>query len=252
MFFRRLLVISLLVAVPLGLVLANAPEHFYNDPDNLHPDPDYVPGEYPLADVYNAQAVYRQRRGELAAQRLAAGSDALATQGLGELTFSSIKNESADVLGYFREYLGVVRLEQGRPAGVTLVIDVNSLDTAIPGRNNRILNLLLESYEPAGAFSEVMLDRLEGKFPAWSEWPEGAVHSVIGKGTVRLNGVTRPIEARLEAVREKGFLKVRILEPVELRLSDFGFRERIYTLMQACNHKSISNAVEISAELYLK
>jgi hypothetical protein len=164
----------------------------------------------------------------------------------------SVKNENASVLGYFRDYIGAARMRDGLPERMDLLVNVNSLDTAVPGRNNRILDLLFRSatpdlgtcslefrhFDPSGATGEVLSD--------------GQPHPVAAAGTIVLNGVTRPLQAALQVRREGSVWIVETVEPVEIRLSDFAFGDAIYALMASCNHVSIADAVRVNAILYMR
>ena len=237
-----LLLLSLLVPVP--QLPAGAPAHYYNDPRNLNPDPNYRPGDYPMEDTNLARAMYTERKLELA-HRLDQGGY-IATLGVGEIAFSSLKNESASVLGYFRNYFGIAKIGKQGVESVELVIDINSLDTAIPGRNNRILRLFFQSMKPEYGTAVISLKRFE---PAGER--KGA-RLVRASGEIRLNGVTKPLQARLAYHQENETWHVDTVAPIELKISDFNFGGRIYDLMKSCNHKSIANLVTVNAHLRLR
>ncbi len=223
---------------------AAAPAHYYNDPKYINPDPNYTPGDYPMADTNQARALYAEQKRELA-KRL--DDEAyIATLGTGEITYTAIKNESATVLGYFRNYFGVARMGKKGVESVDLLIDVNSMDTAIPGRNNRILTLFFESMKPQFGTAAIHLSHFE------SAGKREGRHLVRASGEIRLNGVTRPISATLAYKRTGKTWSVQTASPIALQISDFGFGDRIYELMKACNHKSIGNRVEVKVDLRLR
>jgi polyisoprenoid-binding protein YceI len=233
-------------------VSKKAPEHFFNNPANLNPDPDYTPGDFPLADIYKAQTIFYTQRSELIAAADVASGDYLYTVGAGEVSFSVMKNETAPVLGYFRDYLGVVKMGPNGPEKMTMVIDINSLDTGVPGRNNRILNLFFESMKPDWGTARVEFDKFDLHGNTLETLEDGQLHRIEAYGTLTLNGKTQKMSAYLKVLKQGGTWAVETEEPVPLFISDFGFGQRIYELMKSCNHKSMGNEVRINAKLYFR
>ncbi|MSR77209.1 MAG: YceI family protein [Candidatus Omnitrophica bacterium] len=230
---------------------AEAPEHFYNANENLNPDPKYTPGDVPLEDTNKARSFYTAEQQELAASGDTA-SEVLYTLGHGEISFSAVKNETANVLGFFRNYFGVVKIKDGIPVGLTMVIDINSLDTAVPGRNNRILNLLFRSMTPELGTARVEFQELDWGGKSFAEAGDGAVHGIKASGTLDLNGVQKPITASLNLQKQKGIWAVETASPISILISDYQFENRVYELMKSCNHKSIGNQVDVKVELFFK
>ena len=227
-------------------------EHYYNDPANIHPDPDYTPGDFPLGDVYEAKTIYFLKKGELAESLIEGGEGAVSTLGLGEITFSSVKNESAEVLGYFRDYLAVASIGKKGPERLELLIDINSLDTAVPGRNNRILNLFFHSMKGELGHAVVVFDQFEWGKSSFRSWKEGKTYSIRASGSIMLNGVNRGISATLDVTPKNRGWVVETQEPIALLISDFQFGNRVYDLMKSCSHKSVGDAVGVRVQLYFK
>lgn len=246
--FRIFLIASMLF-IPASLVRAEAPDYFYNDPANINPDPDYTPGDYPLADVYPAETAFFSKKAEMInGEAIAAGMD-VTTSSIGEVTFASTKNETATVLGYFRNYLGVGHFGETGLESVDILIDINSLDTAVPGRNHRILNIFFESMKEQFGQAAVHFDTFDGGAKV-KALQEGDSLTLTAGGTITLNGVTQPLIATLNMTKQAGKWLVETTEPVRLMISDFAFGDRIYTLMKECNHKSIANQVDVRVKLY--
>ena len=228
------------------------PERYYNDPANVNPDPDYTPGDFPLGDVYEAKTIYYLKKGVLAESLIEGGEGAISTLGLGEISFSSVKNESAEVLGYFRDYLAIASMGKQGPERLEMLIDINSLDTAVPGRNNRILNLFFHSMKGALGHAVVVFDQFDWGKRSFKSWREGKTYSIRASGSIMLNGVTRELSAMLDVTpRNRGWV-VETQEPIALLISDFQFGNRVYDLLKSCNHKSIGNSVGIRVQLYFK
>ena len=227
-------------------------EHFYNDPSNIHPDPDYVPGDFPLGDVYAAKTIYFLKKAVLAESLIEGGEGVVSTLGVGEVSFSIAKNESAEVLGYFRDYLAVISMNKEGPERMEMLIDINSLDTAVPGRNNRILNLFFRSMESDLGDAVVVFDQFDLGKRSFKSWREGKTYSIQASGSIVLNGVARNISATLEVTPKNRGWVVETQEPIALLISDFQFGSRIYDLMKSCNHKSVGNTVGVRVQLYFK
>jgi polyisoprenoid-binding protein YceI len=227
------------------------PEHFYNPPENINPDPNYTPGDFQLPDTNNARGFYQTKKEELANVFSADGSN-LVTLAVGEVSFSSTKNETASVLGYFRNYFGVVQADpEGHFKQMDLIVDINSLDTAVPGRNNRILALLFESQDPEKGVATLQFDRLE-EFPTFREVHEGDPYEVKASGRMILRGVTKTLSASLQIEKRGSLWAVETREPIVVFLSDFGFENQVYAMMKSCNHQSLGNAVKVNVKLYFK
>ena len=250
--FKKLGLVFCVVFLPGPLAMAEVPEHYYNPPENINPDPNYTPGDLPLADIAQSEMIYYAKKTELAAKQDVADPKYLTTLGRGEITFSSIKNETKPVLGYFRDFWGLAFLGENGPASVEFVIDVNSLDTGVPGRNHRILNLFFESMKPEWGTVVVNFSSFDLGGLGWADFTDGVAHPLTAGGTVTLNGVTRSITAKLNAAVQNNTWVIESAEPLKLLISDFDFGERPLELMRSCNHASLGNAVEIKVKLYFK
>lgn len=227
-------------------------EHFYNDPNYIEVDPNYTPGSFPLSDVNDARTYFYIKKAELVKPEDSLKWGRLFSLGLGKLTFTSLKNKTVPVLGYFRSYSAILDYDQNRLIRLQMVIDVNSLDTAVPGRNNRLLGIFFKSMTPSLGTAIVDLDQLDMKGESLQVFGDGKSRKVFARGSILLNEVVRPIEVELEVVKTEETWVVKMVEPLNLMISDFGFGDRVYELLRSCNHKSISNAVKINAELYFK
>jgi len=249
--------LGLFVALSLTVLGAQAsraaePEHFYNATEHVNPDPNYVPGDYALPEVHGARTVYQAKRDELSAAHALLDPDTLVTLNTGQVTFSALKNEAAEVLGYFRGFFGVLKLENGAPARMDMLIDINSLDTAVPGRNNRILDLFFQSSKPELGTAAVSFDQFDLEGRTLADMQEGTEYSLSASGKLTLNQVEKEVRARLGVTRTGSGWMVKTLEPLEILISDFAFTERVPAFLKACNHKALGNRVKVNVELMLK
>ncbi len=247
---QTLLVSYLLVSflLPSAGRAAEAPQHFYNAAENLDSDPAFIPPFVPLEDTSEARMVYYAARDGLVQQYDVTKVEHLAALGVGEVQFTNMKNETLPVAGFFRHYTAFAVVENNVPVRMEMLIDINSLDTGVPGRNHRILNVFFESMKPALGSARIVFDRFEGDAALKDE--EGAVSFFTAVGNLTLNEVTRPVTAELQVTRLGDVWVAETVEPVRLLISDFGFGERVLALMISCNHQSISNEVTIQTKLY--
>jgi hypothetical protein len=224
-----------------------APANWANDPKNLNPDPNYVPGPYAMPDQFAARTDYEARRAELVKLDEVGDAKKLFTLSTGEIAFGAVKNETARVQGYFRNWFGVAKLGAKGIDSMDVLIDVNSLDTAVPGRNYRILNILFDATKPELGTALVRFDKfdLKGK-------PLAKAKSITASGTIDLNGTKKPITAELKVEKKGSTYLVETEKPIALLLSDFALGARVPALLKECNHKSIGNTVEVSVKLALR
>lgn len=249
--FCMMLVIGFLAAGS-AILQAAQPENFYNAPENVNPDPNYTPGPYTLPEVHGARTVYQTKRDALAAAHSLLDPGTLVTVNAGQVTFSALKNETAEVLGYFRGFFGVLTLEAGAPSRMDMVIDINSLDTAVPGRNNRILDLFFQSSKPELGTASVYFDQFDLGGKTFSEMQDGTEYAITASGKLTLNQVEKEVQARLGVTKVGSGWTVKTLAPLEVYISDFSLSERVPAFLKACNHKALGNRVKVNVELLLK
>lgn len=223
---------------------------FQNSPEFINPDTTYVPGDYPLAETANARAVYLATKQGL--ESAVHDPDAAVSLNAGEITWTSYKDGGKPVLGYFRNYFGVMKFSRKGIERANLVIDVNSLDSAIPGRTNRILNLFFESMKPELGTAELKLTEFTIDEKSFRAAEQGKAQTVSASGTLTLNGVTKDIATTLTIAKQGKTWSVETSRPLLLLISDFGFGGRVYSLMKECNHRSLGNAVRVNAKLYFR
>lgn len=233
-------------------MFADAPEHFCNAPENLNPDPDFTPGDWPVPDPFAVRTVYYQRLSEMVTEEGVSSADRLQTIGIGEVRCTILKNETAEVLGYFRNFFGSMRLGKQGPEQMSMIVDINSLDTGVPGRNHRILDFFFQSSKPEWGTALLSFDRFDLQGEKWAAWDDGLAHPIRAQGTIEMNGVKQPVAADLNVWRSQRTWIAESREPIQLQIMDFNFGERVYAMMKSCNHKSVSNKVQVKVKLYLK
>jgi hypothetical protein len=224
--------------------------HFLNSPQYVNPDPNYVPGDYPLAEVANARAVYHTLKQGL--ENAVHDEQSAVTVNAGEVAWTSIKDSTKPVLGYFRNYFGVLKWSKKGIENAEIVIDVNSLDSAVPGRNNRILNIFFESMKPEFGAAELKLTKFDLDEKGMRMLEAGTSQNVTATGTLSLNGVTNEASVLLKLSKKGRTWFVETVGPLTILITDHGFGGRVFALMKECNHRSLANAVRVSAKLIFR
>lgn len=224
------------------------PEHYVNKSKSFNSDPDYVPGDYPAPDTKASDENYTVMVDNLDPE----GDilDVMREEG-DEITYTAIKNKTASVLGYFRTYDGYISFKEGKFNKAELLINVNSTDSGIPGRDNRIISLFFQSMKPELGTAVLILDKITDGNPYIAAVQNGAVHQIKTSGLFTFGAVTLSINAMLQVQwdPEKEILSVQTAEPVEILISDLKLDGNVPALMEECNHKSLGNLIKISCKL---
>lgn len=154
--------------------------------------------------------------------------------------FLSVKNSNIAELHYFKVMAGAIADD-----GATQVaIDLDSVETLIPIRNQRLRELLFETVRfPAATLSaEVPAEVLT--------LPAGESRGVELPLTLDLHGNTVTYEAKLLVTSlADGNLQAVLAEPLLVKVEDFGLAEGVATLREVAGLKSISTNIPISGQL---
>ena len=229
------------------------PEHFYNPPENLNPDPAYLPGGFPMPDQTAALADYQAQKDKLMLQPLQPGDELFGVgEDVSELKMTAIKNETTPVLAYFRRFGGYLLFRGGAFSGAGLLVSLNAFDSGVPGRDGRVMTIFFRSFDPRFSSARIRLDELVEGPAALKELADGKAHEVGAKGTLTLNGVTKPIQPAIRVQWSENQWTVSSVSPLEILLSDFDLDDQAPALMKACNHKAIGNRIALEWNVVLK
>lgn len=160
------------------------------------------------------------------------------------LNFISIKNGSVAETHSFGSMFGYV----GNDGAVQLSIDLDSVDTAIDIRDQRMRELLFETGDfPAanikGQVAPAIIEALE---------PGSVVTSDLGV-TLSLHGVEAEVTVPVLVISESGgMLRVISTRPVVVSASDFNLGGGVEALQKVAGLASISTAVPVSFHLVFK
>ncbi|GAB5412474.1 MAG: YceI family protein [Congregibacter sp.] len=154
--------------------------------------------------------------------------------------FLSVKNSNIAELHYFKVMAGAIADD-----GATQVaIDLDSVETLIPIRNQRLRELLFETVRfPAANLSAAVPEDV-------LTLPAGESRGVELPVTLDLHGNTVTYEAKLLVTSlADGNLQAVLAEPLLVKVEDFGLAEGVATLREVAGLKSISTNIPISGQL---
>lgn len=157
------------------------------------------------------------------------------------LSFVTTKAVDVGEVHYFDSLTGQV--DKGGRA--TLVIDLASVNTGIPIRDERMQNLLFEtvSFPDASLSADVPLAQL-------AELKAGETETITLKGKLGIRGVDAPVTSRASVTKlADGSLQVSSNEPLLINAKDFGLLKGIEKLREVAGLPSIGQSVAVSFQL---
>lgn len=160
------------------------------------------------------------------------------------LHFVSIKKDKIAETHSFQRLSGSISSD----GAAKIIIDLASVETNIPIRNERMKSLLLETAVYPTAEVSATLDEAQ-----LTNIPLGATIILPTTLTLDLHGQSKAIQAELRVTSiEGGALLVTTVRPVLLSAFDFGLDAGIQKLMEVANLPSISTAVPVTFTLIFK
>jgi len=157
------------------------------------------------------------------------------------LNFVSIKNNSIGETHAFKSIVGFV----GKDGRVQLAIDLDSVETQIPIRNERMRELLFQTalFPTANITAQVAPEVLAAIAQG------GAVNTDVTV-TLSLHGVQQSLSVPvLVSGDETGVLRVITPKPVIVSAADFGLDGGVTALREIAGLNSISTAVPVTLNL---
>jgi len=157
------------------------------------------------------------------------------------IEFISVKAAAFAESNSFKEMHGVVS-EEGE---AQIVIPLDSVETNIDIRNERMREFLFETDEHPTAMVSATID-----LDALSDLEAGARQNVEFSGEITLHGATAPFETTLTVTRlSDARVLVETTDPVILYADEFDLMAGIDKLMELAGLPSITPAVPVSASL---
>jgi polyisoprenoid-binding protein YceI len=157
------------------------------------------------------------------------------------INFVSIKNDSVGEVHSFASLVGFI----GDAGNVQLTISLDSVETLITVRNERIRELL---FETAKFPSAQMTAKVEPALLA--EAAKGGVVNAELPVTLSLHGKDKTLTVPVVAVGAgDGSLRVLTTRPVLVNAADFGLESGVAALQKVAGLKAISHAVPVTLQL---
>lgn len=154
------------------------------------------------------------------------------------LTFVSIKNTHVAEVHRFHNLSGGV----SKSGQLRLGVDLTSVDTQVPIRDERMREMLFETAQHPRATLSARLD------PAvLQDLPVGQSKPISTEATLDLHGQSRPIQIEALVIRPSDReLLVTSLRPVIINAADFGLADGIEALRAVVELPNISLAVPVT------
>ena len=154
--------------------------------------------------------------------------------------FMTVKNASVAELHHFKVVAGSVSDE----GAAQVTIDLDSVETLIPIRNQRMREMLFETVRFPSA-------TLNARVPAdLAEMKAGETRAVDLEVSIDLHGTIAPYIAKTNVTRlADGSLQVALAEPILVRAADFGLDGGIEMLREVAGLQNIATAVPVDATL---
>lgn len=186
----------------------------------------------PLMSLCLAVLLLVSARGSLAAWEL--------DEERSTVQFLSVKNASVAEIHHFTSLSGGIEDD----GAARVVIGLDSVETLIPIRNQRLREMLFETARfPTATLSARVPDDLDAL-------QAGETRAVDLEVSVDLHGAAVPYVARAGVTRlADGSLQVVLREPVLVKAADFGLAAGIEMLREVAGLGNISTAVPVDAML---
>lgn len=159
------------------------------------------------------------------------------------INFISMKNAAIAETHSFTSLVGYI----GKTGNVQLNIDLNSVETQVPIRNERMQKLLFETAEFPNAKISANVD------PAvLAAVVEGGTVSTEIPVTLSLHGLEQELAVAVTVFSDGGSLRVISSRPLLLRAADFGLVDGIEALREIAGLKTISTAIPVTLNLHFR
>ncbi|MDO6562081.1 YceI family protein [Amphritea sp. 1_MG-2023] len=160
------------------------------------------------------------------------------------LNFVSVKNSKVGEIHYFKKLSGVIE----KNGAVSINIDLSSVETNIPIRNDRMKTILFEiaDFADAKITGTVNVDDV-------SSLAVGGTYSDSIKLTLSLHGVSQDLNSDVQVTKlTQQSVLVTTLRPILINAEDFNLADGIEKLRSVAGLSTISTAVPVTYSLVFK
>jgi len=183
--------------------------------------------------------------------RAVAPGDAPADIEKSRVTLAMVKDRDIanPVIGRLLLRDGALSLASSAAGSAKLVMDLDTFESTIPIRNERVRNIFFETSGLGWDTAELVVPAI-GVDVVKALGDKRHVEGVALDGTLKVHGRTVKVTMRVDArYGEDGRLFVKTTAPVEVKVSDLGLTDNLHRLSQICMHDSIDDVVKIEAAL---
>ena len=165
------------------------------------------------------------------------------------ISFVARKNDEADVAGTFTKLSGSATIPNGdlmQARGSIEFTLFGGVDTKDPARDLNIANAFFEAFDASGPKGTVSLNNMEVE-PSTLEVGGTATGNAfvdVGAG-LSMTGLALPVSV----TRTESGYTVTVTEPTPVSIEKLGMNDRKAKMMELCQHKSVDDAVKVSATL---
>jgi polyisoprenoid-binding protein YceI len=154
------------------------------------------------------------------------------------LAFVSIKAKDVGEVNTFQEMSGSI----GDDGAVTVSMALDSVETLIPIRNERMRELLFKTadYKDATLTAKIDPAIIAGMQP-------GEIREITAEGNLSLHGATQPMILSMQAAKvDGGTVMVASSKPLIVDAAKFGLTDGVEKLREIAGLDSISHAVPVT------
>ena len=154
------------------------------------------------------------------------------------LAFVSIKAKDVGEVNSFQEMAG----HMGDDGAVTVTMALDSVETLIPIRNERMREFLFNTadYKDATLTAKIDPALIAGMQP-------GEIRAITAEGNLALHGATQPMTLSMQAAKlDAGTVMVASTKPVIVDAAKFGLTDGVEKLREIAGLDSISQAVPVT------
>jgi hypothetical protein len=163
-----------------------------------------------------------------------------------KLRLTTIKDHVTPVAATMTMRDGAVSLDGPSPHA-RLLVDLDSFDSTIPIRNERVRNIFFETsaigWDTADLTFDVpkeLVDRLR---------KERKLTQAKLEGTLKVHGSSSKLPVTVDAGWDGAKLWVKSAGPVDVKVSNLGLTENLHRLNVICMHDSIDDVVKVDVDL---
>lgn len=133
-------------------------------------------------------------------------------------------------------------------ASARLSIDIDTFDSAIPLRNERVRGIFFETATLGQETAELTIPKIPAEVLSALHDKKRA-HGQLD-ATLKMHGRSSALTLPFDAgYTDAGALWVKSAEPIEIKISDFGLSDNLRRLSSICMHDSIDDIVKVDVSL---